>query len=317
MSTTAKPQPAAEGNNAYHDTLLLIRPLQPLLAGFNHRNKNQHRVATWWASFNMLRRHVTKWADDLDQQAKARPKKRKRTPTTTTTNQGGDGSGGPAEARALWLRDVLMPKCYLAFSQLAADNQFAPLGLVLTGALAQLYSACVRFVGEAPTETEEVIARPKAAAAIPEATSASSPATTTGKGNKATKDTTMPPLASSSSSSSAAVPIRQVPTRIDDDDVGQVISRDSVHAGDAPTKEERAGKVKRRKKVAALTIEEDADDVGGDVMAASTEKKRRKGATTVKPKAKDGERLPGEKEKKKKKKSKKGDEFDSLFSSLF
>ncbi|KAK8089395.1 hypothetical protein PG997_004356 [Apiospora hydei] len=311
--STSKPQPAAESNSIYHDTLLLIRPLQTLLAGFNHRNKNQHRVATWWASFNMLRRHVTKWADDLDQQAKARPKKRKR---TTTTNQGGDGSSGPAEVRALWLRDVLMPKCYLTFSQLAADNQFAPLGLVLTGALAQLYSACVRFVGEAPTETEEVAARPEAAAAIPEATSTSSPATTTGKGNKATRDTTVPPLASSSSSS-AAVPIRQVPPRIDDDDVGQVISRDSVHAGDAPTKEERADKVKRRKKVAVLTIEEDADDVGGDVMAASTEKKRRKGAATVQPKAKDGERLPGEKEKKKKKKSKKGDEFDSLFSSLF
>lgn len=69
----------------------------------------------------MLRRHVTKWADELDQQAKARPKKRKH---TASGGGGGDNSheknnskknddGGLAEVRALWLRDVLVPKCYL------------------------------------------------------------------------------------------------------------------------------------------------------------------------------------------------------------
>ena len=65
----------------------------------------------------MLRRHVTKWADELDQQAKSRPpKKRKR----IVSAQGGDDNDtkkktedGPAEVRALWLRDVLVPKCYL------------------------------------------------------------------------------------------------------------------------------------------------------------------------------------------------------------
>ncbi|KAK8056595.1 hypothetical protein PG993_001822 [Apiospora rasikravindrae] len=311
----SKTQPTAE-SNVYNDTLLLIRPVQPLLAGFHHRNKNQHRVATWWASFNMLRRHVTKWTDELDQQAKARPKKRKRTAAAAAAakNQGGDSSG-PAEVRALWLRDILMPKCYLSFSQLASDNQFAPLGLVLTGALAQLYNACVRFVGEAPTETDEIVVRLKAAAAVPEATSTSLSAATTVREKKATKDTT------TTTPSSAAVPIRQAHTKIDDDDVGQVISRDSVRAvrvgaGEVTIKEERAEKVKRRKKASVFPVEEE-EDLGDDVMAVSAEKKKRKGAATVQAKAKDGEKLPGEKEKKKKKKSKKGDEFDSLFSSLF
>ena len=65
----------------------------------------------------MLRRHVTKWADELDQQAQARPKKRKRTAAAgggDVSNQKNNKSeGGPAEVRALWLRDVLVPKCYL------------------------------------------------------------------------------------------------------------------------------------------------------------------------------------------------------------
>ncbi|KAK8026867.1 hypothetical protein PG991_003923 [Apiospora marii] len=328
--------PPDSSNNLYHETLQLVRPLQPLLAGFNHRNKNQHRVATWWASFNMLRRHVTKWADELDQQAQARPKKRKRTAA-------GDGSekkdeGGPAEVRGLWLRDVLVPKCYLTFSQLAADNQFAPLGLVLTGALAQAYKACVRLVGEAPSEREEMATRlSKPAVAISDEAAGSPAAATAEKGMKATsKDT-------SSSSSSAAK--RQVSAIIGDDDVGQVISRDSVRAAAAAPKtgrdplaeeeEAKAQKAKRRKRAVAgvvdPTTEEDVrherkkkkkaqfDDGTAAAVAGDGddgEKKKKKGAAvTGRPKARDGEKPP--EEKKKKKKSKKGDEFDSLFSSLF
>ncbi|KAK8049246.1 hypothetical protein PG994_010976 [Apiospora phragmitis] len=312
MSTTAKTQPIPDSSNIYHETLRLIRPLQPLLAGFNHRNKNQHRVATWWASFNMLRRHVTKWADELDLQAKARPKKRKR--TTAAINQGDDGSSGPAEVRALWLRDVLMPKCYLTFSQLAADNQFASLGLVLTGALAQLHSTCVRLVGEAPSESDEVTVRLKSVAAVdPEAASpASLAATTTGKGKEVTQDTTTV-LPSSSASAPASVAIRRATTRIGDDDVGQVISRDSVRAtkgGHSPTEEEekeRSQKAKRRKKAREEDVANEkrkpfaADiDVGSDVTTVSTGKTK-KGAATRQPKLKDGEKPPGEKEKKKRK----------------
>ncbi|KAK8138934.1 hypothetical protein PG984_002314 [Apiospora sp. TS-2023a] len=338
-STSAKkvqPTPDSSSNNVYYETLQLVRPLQPLLAGFNQRNKNQHRVATWWASFNMLRRHVTKWADELDRQAKARPKKRKRTAGGGDGDDKKDGDGGPAEVRALWLRDVLVPKCYLTFSQLAADNQFAPLGLVLTGALAQAYKACVRLVGEAPSEREQIAVRPKQAVASEED---ASPASAAEKGKKAaSKETTI-----ASSSSSAAK--RQVSTVIGDDDVGQVISRDSVRAS-AKTgrdlllteeEEQKAQKAKRRKRAIAAvdaTTEEvrrektkkaRVDDatavaIAGDnddeVMTINTEKKKKKGAVvTGRSKAKEGENPP--EEKKKKKKSKKGDEFDSLFSSLF
>ncbi|KAK8114996.1 hypothetical protein PG999_007065 [Apiospora kogelbergensis] len=309
MSSTAKPKPTTDNNNTtYNETLLLIRPLQPLLAGFNHRNKNQHRVATWWASFNMLRRHVTKWADELDQQAKSRPpKKRKR----IVSAQGGDDNDtkkktedGPAEVRALWLRDVLVPKCYLAFSQLAADNQFAALGLVLTGALAQVYNACVRLAGETPSETAITVRlkAPMVDISKPDIFASSSSATTIGKRKNDT-------LKESSSSTSA---VRRVPTGPDEHDVGQVISRDSIRAAkvatESPTEEERLQKVKRRKKTVVSAAD---DDIDGDVEPKKMKKKEK--VTSGQPKVEDGEKVT----KKKKKKSKKGDEFDSLFDSLF
>lgn len=42
-----------------------------------------------------------------------------------------------------------------AFSQLAADNQFATLGIVLLGVLASVRAACVRLVGEPPLQAPE------------------------------------------------------------------------------------------------------------------------------------------------------------------
>lgn len=42
-----------------------------------------------------------------------------------------------------------------AFSQLTADNQFATLGVVLLGALAQVNAACTQLIGEAAATKEE------------------------------------------------------------------------------------------------------------------------------------------------------------------
>jgi ribonuclease MRP protein subunit RMP1 len=41
-------------------TLESLVPIQQLLHLAFHRNKNQHRVATWWSSLSQLRRQVTK-----------------------------------------------------------------------------------------------------------------------------------------------------------------------------------------------------------------------------------------------------------------
>jgi ribonuclease MRP protein subunit RMP1 len=92
-----------------------LRPLQPILFGFNHRNKSQHRGAQWWASFGMLRRHLDKFIEELDRasSSSASGKKRKRSKDQNRCDAvGGRKDDGPAETRARWLKDVLVPGCY-------------------------------------------------------------------------------------------------------------------------------------------------------------------------------------------------------------
>lgn len=40
-------------------------PLLHILDAFNHRNKNQHRVARWWTQFSLLRRSTKRLHDAL------------------------------------------------------------------------------------------------------------------------------------------------------------------------------------------------------------------------------------------------------------
>lgn len=37
-----------------------------ILDRFNHRHKNQHRVTTWWARFELFRRSVRRLVDNID-----------------------------------------------------------------------------------------------------------------------------------------------------------------------------------------------------------------------------------------------------------
>ncbi|KAL7626267.1 RNase MRP subunit [Parahypoxylon ruwenzoriense] len=159
--------------NEYEEALSALQPLRPILGGLNHRNRNQHRRAAWWGTFGMLRRHVERLVGELlnyaalvaksksksiNSDSKKKKNKRKRdNDGNNDDNDRDDGSSSsiPGEKQMRdhvgWLRDVLVPKCYIAFSQLAADNQFATLGVVLLGALAQVHVACVRLVGDAAT----------------------------------------------------------------------------------------------------------------------------------------------------------------------
>ncbi|KAI8634541.1 hypothetical protein F5Y19DRAFT_114618 [Xylariaceae sp. FL1651] len=160
--------------------LARLEPLQPILRGLAHRNHNQHRRATWWRCFGMLRRNCDKLIEELvsaiaaaranaakaARLAKSTSKKRRREGLLASGSRAGakdDGGGERGKGRgtesgvgigrdretganaarlAAWLRDALVPKCYLAFSQLTADIQFAPLGVVLLGILAQVQAAC-------------------------------------------------------------------------------------------------------------------------------------------------------------------------------
>ncbi|KAF5962823.1 ribonuclease MRP protein subunit rmp1 [Fusarium bulbicola] len=123
-----------------------LAPLIPILNGFAHRHKNQHSSTHWWSSFSILRRAVRNLINDLN----SRPRKVK--------------SGGvkrdvhPALVRAKWMMRHVVPGAFVweanrmfysthsTFSQLAADNQYAPLGLLLLSVLARTYTILSQLV---------------------------------------------------------------------------------------------------------------------------------------------------------------------------
>ncbi|EHK48524.1 hypothetical protein TRIATDRAFT_315765 [Trichoderma atroviride IMI 206040] len=102
-------------------------PLLPILNAFNHRHHNQHRLAHWWPVFRSLRRTIRNLIDDLSP------------PTSLSSRPGPRREAVPP--RAIWLNKHFIPRAYVAFSQLAADNQHAPLGLLLLAILARIHTA--------------------------------------------------------------------------------------------------------------------------------------------------------------------------------
>ncbi|CZR47099.1 hypothetical protein LB506_007271 [Fusarium annulatum] len=102
-----------------------LAPLIPILNGFAHRHKNQHSSSHWWSSFSVLRRAVRNLVDDLN----SRPRKVKSGNVKRDVH--------PALARAKWMMRHVVPGAFVTFSQLAADNQHAPLGLLLLSVLAR------------------------------------------------------------------------------------------------------------------------------------------------------------------------------------
>ncbi|KAM0352387.1 hypothetical protein ACHAPU_002054 [Fusarium lateritium] len=122
------------------DTALLtanretIAPLLPILDAFAHRHKNQHSSSHWWSSFSILRRAVRKLAGDLV----LRPKKTKSSNATRESH--------PALGRAKWMMRHVVPRAFVAFSQLTTDNQYAPLGLLLLSVLARINTVLSHLV---------------------------------------------------------------------------------------------------------------------------------------------------------------------------
>ncbi|KAJ4322307.1 RNase MRP subunit [Fusarium piperis] len=105
-----------------------LSPVLPILNAFAHRHRNQHHSSHWWSSFSLVRRAARNLSADLT--SRPRPIKKKDKP-----NVEGDH---PALARAKWMIRHVVPRTYIAFSQLAADNQHAPLGLLLLSILARI-----------------------------------------------------------------------------------------------------------------------------------------------------------------------------------
>ncbi|KAM5353777.1 hypothetical protein ACJ41O_000427 [Fusarium nematophilum] len=107
-----------------------LAPLLPILNAFAHRHTNQHSSSHWWSSFSILRRAARNLSADL-----SRPRQPK---TRNKSSRNVDRDNHPAFARARWMARHVVPRAYVAFTQLAADNQHAPLGLLLLSILAHI-----------------------------------------------------------------------------------------------------------------------------------------------------------------------------------
>ncbi|KAL4914290.1 hypothetical protein BDW62DRAFT_146988 [Aspergillus aurantiobrunneus] len=83
-----------------------------------HRNRNQHGRTKWWKWLSILKRTVWSFAVSL--------------------SSGNRGDSRPAEFFKRQLADRILPRCYVAFSAVVADVQFATLGTVLLATLARL-----------------------------------------------------------------------------------------------------------------------------------------------------------------------------------
>ncbi|KAI0155846.1 hypothetical protein BJ166DRAFT_531509 [Pestalotiopsis sp. NC0098] len=319
LTGTSAPDTAAttaNDENIYQTCLSKLTPLTPVLAGFNHRNRSQHRHARWWAAFGVVRRGTARLVTELEPayalSKKAHRKKRKR-----QDGEGGDGGDGkkkkdPVEIRAVWIRDHAAPRAYRAFSQLAADNQFAVLGLALLGVLATVRDVCVRLVGEGEVHPPVLVAAPEtrnvdgAAAAVAgkTPTPAAVGAGSADLGQVVSREEVAAALASSASASS-------IKTKAD-------TQRNKTDAPPVGTDEETAvfpPPVKRKKKDPNPSLSKESPSLTPAPKTDGGEKKRKKKPDVGLADMDDDDDDKAKKKTKKKKKSK-GDEFDALFSSL-
>ncbi|KAI0115087.1 hypothetical protein F4814DRAFT_418227 [Daldinia grandis] len=282
---------SAIDGNGYQDALDRLQPLQPVLRGFNHRNRNQHRRAAWWAPFGMLRRHVERVVDELLEASnavavaaaaaasKSKSKKRRRDDDDDDSNSG--GVERKVRGHVEWLRDVLIPKCYLAFSQLTADNQFAALGVVLLGALAQVNAACAHLVGAAAEISHDDVGVSTADKPVDGSDAAVPPQEPSVRGPK---DPPSRPILAETSGGHG----------------GSVISRDEVA---------RAEKLREKLRKKGVQVG------SSDMPPSHAQRGRDQGNGSKVVKTKEG--VEPTKTKKTKKPKKGGDEFDDLFKSLF
>ncbi|KAG5982202.1 hypothetical protein E4U55_002185 [Claviceps digitariae] len=143
------PSPSSHSPSAHNSNQHVLAPstdelratlstILPLLDAFNHRHRNQHRSSSWWSTFGIFRRSLANLARALDCQIPG---------TTTTTNRSKkrhaiDNVG----TRVTWLNNHVLPRAFVAFTQLITDNQHAPLGLLLLALLARIHSQCSKWL---------------------------------------------------------------------------------------------------------------------------------------------------------------------------
>ncbi|KAB5570338.1 hypothetical protein GE09DRAFT_704328 [Coniochaeta sp. 2T2.1] len=284
MSTTPSlPPPSSPHQRALESLAAAVG----ILDLFAHRNKNQHRLSKWWAPFDMLRRNARKVIPDVEACIESQTKiaaleaKKKKTATREKAKEKDDELRKKMQLRARWLGDEIVPRAYLAFTQLAADNQYAHLGLALVGVLAQVNAAIELLVP--PEETDSDDAVPAAGKTVP------------GNGTIDATDVT------------------DMGVAISREEIGQRGSSNPVETprGKPAVESHYCPKASKAKGGKVLSEKQGSTTTSGEVKEAPKKSKKSRDEFDSFDSL---ETKPAKKKKKKRKKD--GDEFDNLFSSL-
>ncbi|KAL2015604.1 hypothetical protein VTK56DRAFT_5183 [Thermocarpiscus australiensis] len=297
-----------------NNALSSLSPALEILERFHHRNKNQHRLSKWWAQADMLRRHVRKMlvyldgaVEEAEKLARVRQRKtmkRKEGGGAASGYRDGDGSvDGNAEIRrrAEYLRWKLGPGAYLAFTQLSADRQFAHLGLMLLGVLAQVDAALAPFAPSPAADGEPPEDFPQQAGAL---------------GSSNPQEASRPSLLDQDRNTATDT----------DTDMGVAVSREdlllmSIEQAQEEEEDLTRSKPTRQQSIIAQTPDEmgtpDIPSNGpAETRAASqSQGPARSDGGSEEGRASQGQGKQAEKKKEKKKKAG-GDEFDDIFGSL-
>ncbi|KOS16640.1 hypothetical protein ESCO_004598 [Escovopsis weberi] len=116
-----------------------LSAILPILDAFNHRHRNQHRASHWWPVFRITRRAARALSSDL----RSRP-----------------SAPSFAPPSAHWLAAHVVPRAYMHVfppplppnAHLAADNQHAPLGLLLLAVLARIHAVLADILPPPPDQ---------------------------------------------------------------------------------------------------------------------------------------------------------------------
>jgi len=154
FQTSTLPRLKADATDIQRTELLQILSILSLAY---HRNKNQHRRSRWWKELSLLRRNLRRLLDTDSSSAGGK----NAAPGHAVGRRRGAGKRSEEEVekemgeRLRYLKERLIPRCWIAFSGVVGDNQYAALGLMLVGTLGRL-GRVVGWEGEGEGEGEVV-----------------------------------------------------------------------------------------------------------------------------------------------------------------
>ncbi|KAJ4159308.1 uncharacterized protein LMH87_008215 [Akanthomyces muscarius] len=117
-----------------------LASLLPILDAFNYRHRNQHSASHWWSAFRQFRHGARSLAADLHRHQALNQPHTDSSKKSTAAKAKAKRAQKQLLARLALFRNHTVPKAYICFSQLIADNQHAALGLLLFSALASVNS---------------------------------------------------------------------------------------------------------------------------------------------------------------------------------